>query len=141
MSPPWVTAAQFHASTASRSNTAGSLGTRLASPTARSLAWWVRLRAKWAALPVWAKWVLALYMIGFADGTADHVRWMTHGGIHAYASCYPQIPIQVFFVILVVADPLIVVLLGLVQREGIWLACTVTDAPAARTCPGSRRHE
>jgi hypothetical protein len=86
---------------------------------------WVRLRAKWAVLPVWAKWVLALYMIGFADGTADHVRWMTHGGIHAYASSYPQVPIQVFFVILVVADPLIVVLLGLVRREGIWLACAV----------------
>jgi hypothetical protein len=28
-------------------------------------------------------------MIGFADGTADDVRWMTHGGIHAYASPYP----------------------------------------------------
>jgi hypothetical protein len=86
---------------------------------------WVRLRAKWAVLPVWAKWVLALYMIGFADGTADNVRWMTNGGIHAYASSYPQVPIQVFFVILVVADPLIVVLLGLVRREGIWLACAV----------------
>jgi len=66
-----------------------------------------------------------LYMIGFADGTADHVRWMTHGGIRAYAPSYPQVPIQVFFVILVVADPLIVVLLGLVRRESIWLACAV----------------
>ena len=64
-------------------------------------------------------------MIGFADGTADHVRWMTHGGIRAYAPSYPQVPIQVFFVILVVADPLIVVLLGLVRRESIWLACAV----------------
>jgi hypothetical protein len=64
-------------------------------------------------------------MIGFADGTADHVRWMTHRGIHAYASSYPQVPIQVFFVILVVADPVIVVLLGFVRREGIRLACAV----------------
>jgi hypothetical protein len=64
-------------------------------------------------------------MIGFAGGTADHMRWMTRGGIHAYASSYPQVPIQVFFVILVVADPLVAVLLGLVRREGIWLACAV----------------
>jgi hypothetical protein len=64
-------------------------------------------------------------MIGFVEGTADHVRWMTHGGIHAYVSSYPQVSIQVFFVILVVVDPLVVVLLGLVRREGIWLACGV----------------
>jgi len=76
-------------------------------------------------LLVWARWVLGLYMTGFADGTADHVRWMTRGGIHAYAPSYPLVPIQVFFVILVVADPLIVVLLGLVRRDGIWLACAV----------------
>jgi hypothetical protein len=31
----------------------------------------------------------------------------------------------VFFVILVVLDPLVVVLLGLVRREGIWLATGV----------------
>jgi hypothetical protein len=56
---------------------------------------------------------------------ADHVRWMTHGGIHAYGSSYPQVWIQVFFVILVVVDPLVAVLLGMVRREGIWLACGV----------------
>jgi hypothetical protein len=33
------------------------------------------------------------------------------------ASTRPQVPIQVFFVILVLADPLIVVLLGLVRRR------------------------
>ena len=66
-----------------------------------------------------------MYLIGFADGTADHVRWMTHGGIHAYAPSYPQIAIQVFFVSLVVLDPLVVALVAFVRREGIWLAAAV----------------
>jgi hypothetical protein len=66
-----------------------------------------------------------VYLIGFADGTADHVRWMTHGGIHAYAPSYPQIAIQVFFVSLLVLDPLVVALVAFVRREGIWLAAAV----------------
>jgi magnesium-transporting ATPase (P-type) len=66
-----------------------------------------------------------VYLIGFADGTGDHVRWMTHGGIHAYASSYPQIAIQVFFVSLVILDPLAFVLVAFVRREGIWLAVVV----------------
>jgi hypothetical protein len=32
------------------------------------------LRSAWAALPGWARWVLAVYLIGFADGTAAHAR-------------------------------------------------------------------
>jgi len=85
----------------------------------------VHLRRALADLPRWARWVLAVYLIGFADGTADHVRWMTHGGIHAYAPSYPQIAIQVFFVSLVVLDPLVVALVAFVRREGIWLAAAV----------------
>jgi hypothetical protein len=76
-------------------------------------------------------------MIGFVEGTADHVRWMTHGGIHAYASSYPQVPIQVFFVILVVVDPLVAVLLGLLRREGIWLACGVIVLDVAANWVGN----
>jgi hypothetical protein len=33
-----------------------------------------RLRRAWAALPRWARWLLAVYLIGFADGTAAHAR-------------------------------------------------------------------
>ena len=76
-------------------------------------------------------------MIGFVEGAADHVRWMTHGGIHAYASSYPQVSIQVFFVILVVVDPLVVVLLGLLRREGIWLACGVIVLDVAANWVGN----
>jgi hypothetical protein len=66
-----------------------------------------------------------IYLVGFAEGTGDHVRWMTHGGIHAYAPSYPQIAIQVFFVSLVILDPLVVALVAFVRREGIWLAVAV----------------
>jgi hypothetical protein len=61
-------------------------------------------------------------MIGFVEGFADHVLWMTRGGIYAYAHDYPLVPIQVFFVSLIVVEPLTIVLLGFVRREGIWLA-------------------
>jgi hypothetical protein len=81
----------------------------------------VLLRRAWADVPRWARWVLVVYLIGFADGTADHVRWMTRGGIHAYASSYPPVAARVFFVSLVVLDPLVVVLVAFVRREGIWL--------------------
>jgi len=50
---------------------------------------------------------------------------MSHGGIHAYASPYPRIAIQVFFVSLVVLDPLVVALVAFARREGIWLAAVV----------------
>ena len=85
-----------------------------------------------------------MYLIGFVEGTADHVRWMTHGGIHAYASSYPPIAIQVFFVSLVVLDPLAVALVAFVRREGIWLAAAVMALDIAANWIGNwariRRH-
>jgi hypothetical protein len=78
----------------------------------------VAMRRRWAGLPPWTRWVLAVYLIGFADGTGDHVRWMTHGGIRAYA-VFRYVPIQVFMVALIVLDPLTVMLVGLVPRESV----------------------
>jgi hypothetical protein len=78
-----------------------------------------------------------VYLIGFADGTADHLRWMTHGGIHAYAPSYPQITIQVFFVSLVVLDPLVIALVSFVRREGIWLAAAVMALDVAANWIGN----
>jgi hypothetical protein len=83
------------------------------------------VRHRWARVPVWVRWVLAVYMIGFAEATGDHVVWMTHGGIHAYAQ-FGSILIQVFFVALIILDPLVVVLAGLVRREAVYLAVAVT---------------
>jgi hypothetical protein len=75
-----------------------------------------RLRRAWAGLPGWARWVLAVYLIGFAQGAGAHIRDLMRGGIHAY-SLLPQAWIQVFFVSLVLLDPLVVVLAGFVRRE------------------------
>jgi hypothetical protein len=83
--------------------------------------------------------VLALYMAGFAEGTGDHVRWMAHGGIHAYASSYPQGAYQVFFVSLIVLDPLVVVLAAAVRREAVWLACAVMVADIGANWAGNWR--
>ena len=82
------------------------------------------MRAAWARLPRWARWVLAVYLIGFADGTGAHVRDLARGGIHAYAAWGPA-PVQVFLIGLVILDPLVFVLLALAPPAGVWLACTV----------------
>ena len=83
---------------------------------------WVR--AAWAGLPLWARWVLAGYLIGFADGTGVHIRDLARGGIHVYAAWGP-VPVQVFLVGLVVLDPLVFVLVALARPAGVWLACAV----------------
>ena len=75
-------------------------------------------------MPWWARWVLAVYLVGFAQGAGAHIRDLVRGGIHAY-SAVPQVWIQVFFVSLVVVDLLVVVLAAFVRREGIWLAAGV----------------
>ena len=83
-----------------------------------------RLRSAWADVPRWARWVLAVYLVGFAQGTGAHIRDLVRGGIHAY-SAIPQAWIQVFFISLVAVDLLVVVLTGFVRRAGIWLAAGV----------------
>jgi hypothetical protein len=87
-------------------------------------------------LPGWARWVLAVYLIGFGQGTGAHIGDLVRGGIHAY-SLFPQAWIQVFFVSLVVLDPLVVVLAGLVRREGIWLAAGVMVLDVAANWTGN----
>ncbi|WP_328557918.1 hypothetical protein [Streptomyces sp. NBC_00358] len=89
------------------------------------------LRERWGANPLWARWVLAVYLVGLTEGTGSHVADLVRGGIHAYAA-FPQLPLQAFFVSLVLLDPLAAVLVGLVRREGIWLAnaVMVTDGSA-----------
>ena len=94
-----------------------------------------RLRRAWADLPGWARWVLAVYLIGFAQGTGAHVRDLVRGGIHAYSSV-PQAWIQVFFVGLVVLDPVVVVLVAVVRRAGVWLAASVMTLDVAANWVG-----
>ncbi|MEU6098334.1 hypothetical protein [Streptomyces sp. NPDC047079] len=82
------------------------------------------LRERWGGQPLWARWVLTVYLIGFLEGSCVHVLDLARDGIHAYAS-FPQAPLQVFFVSLAILDPLVAVLVGLVRREGVWLASAV----------------
>jgi hypothetical protein len=82
------------------------------------------MRRRWARLPRWSRWVLVVYLIGFTEGTGDHVWWMLHGGIHAYAG-FRYVPVQVFLVALIVLDPLVVLLTALACRAGVWLAVVV----------------
>lgn len=86
---------------------------------------------RWARLSAWARWALAVYVIGLVDGTADHVRWMAHGGIHAYAG-FGYVPVQVFLVLLIVLDPVAAVLCALARRAGVRLAVLIMalDVPA-----------
>lgn len=82
------------------------------------------LRKRWSGQPLWAKCVLAVYLIGFLEGSCVHILDLVRDGLHAYAS-FPQVPLQVFFVSLAILDPLVAVLVGFVRREGVWLASPV----------------
>ena len=86
-------------------------------------------RARWASQPVWARWVLGAYLAGFADGTGAHVRDLARGGLHAYA--FAPVTAQVFFVALVLLDPLVIVLVALARPAGVWLAAAVMAADIA----------
>lgn len=80
---------------------------------------------------MWARWVLAAYLIGFLEGSFVHILDLVRDGFHAYA-VFPQVPLQAFFVSLAVLDPLVALLVGFLRREGVWLASAVmvTDGVA-----------
>lgn len=80
-------------------------------------------REWWRGRPRWVRVVLAVYLIGFVEGTGAHLLDLSTRGIHAYASFAPVL--QAFCVSLVVLDPLVVVLVGCVRPTGIRLACAV----------------
>jgi hypothetical protein len=84
------------------------------------------VRARWARQPVWARWVLGIYLAGFADGTGAHIRDLSRHGLHAYA--FAPAAAQVFFVALVLLDPLVFVLVLLTRPAGAWLAAAVMAA-------------
>ncbi|MFJ6216834.1 hypothetical protein ACIQGZ_26420 [Streptomyces sp. NPDC092296] len=78
----------------------------------------------WGGLPGWARWVLAGYAVGFTEGTCAHLLDLLRGGVRVYAS-YAPLPAQVFFVGLVVLDPLVVALVLLGRPAAARLACGV----------------
>ncbi|MGB6455544.1 MAG: hypothetical protein WBH47_13795 [Streptosporangiaceae bacterium] len=89
----------------------------------------MRWRERWARLPMWARCVLGAYAAGFTDGTGAHVRDLARRGLNAYG--FAPAAVQVFFVSLVLLDPLVVVLIVRVCRAGVWLAGSVMAADMA----------
>jgi hypothetical protein len=87
------------------------------------------VRARWARQPIWARWVLGIYLAGFADGTGAHIRDLARHGLHAYA--FAPVAAQVFFVALVLLDPLVFALVLLTRPAGAWLAGAVMAADIA----------
>ncbi|MGN5377768.1 hypothetical protein ACQ4WX_08950 [Streptomyces lasalocidi] len=82
------------------------------------------IRGRWRALPRRARAALVLYAAGFLEGTGAHAADLARGGLHAYAGFGP-LPLQVFFVALIVLDPLAAVLILRVRPAGIRLATAV----------------
>ncbi|MFJ9416775.1 hypothetical protein ACIRPT_21640 [Streptomyces sp. NPDC101227] len=78
----------------------------------------------WRGRPRWARWVGAGYVLGFLEGTGAHLLDLVRGGLHAYASFGP-VPLQAFFVALVLLDPLVAVLVALARPLGVRLAVGV----------------
>jgi hypothetical protein len=86
---------------------------------------------RWGAQPVWVRCALVVYVVGFAVGTCAHVVDLVRGGFGVYASFGPVV-LQVFFISLVVLDPIVVVLVALARPSGVWLGLVVMamDVPA-----------
>ena len=80
--------------------------------------------------------MLAVYLAGFADGTAAHARDLARAGFHAYSG-FPQVPLRVFFISLVFLDPLVVVLTALVLPAGILLGSIVMVLDVAANTAGN----
>jgi hypothetical protein len=76
----------------------------------------VRWPSRWAGLPVWARWALAVYVIGFVEGTGSHLLDLATRGVHAYDRAVW--PTQVLWYSLVVLDAL-VVWLALLARPAV----------------------
>ncbi|MEU6439953.1 hypothetical protein [Streptomyces sp. NPDC047046] len=65
-----------------------------------------------------AGWCRAVYVVGFAEGTAAHVADLVRGGLGAYEK-FPYAPVRALFLALVVLDPLVVLLLLRAPARGI----------------------
>ncbi|KWT61292.1 hypothetical protein ADL21_14190 [Streptomyces albus subsp. albus] len=94
------------------------------------------LRQRWGRLPVRARWVTAVYAVGFAQGACAHLLDLIRGGIHAYAA-YPHMAFEVYFISLVVLDPLAALLVVRLRGAGVWLACGVMTTDVAANWAGN----
>ncbi|MFJ4189777.1 hypothetical protein [Kitasatospora sp. NPDC089509] len=76
--------------------------------------------------PRWARWVAAVYVIGFVEGTGAHLYDVLTGGLHAYRD-WP-LPSQLLFHALLVLDPLAAVLVARARPVGPLLGAAIMAA-------------
>ena len=83
----------------------------------------------WRALPRWASITLGVYVGAFLVGTVSHIVDFAQQGADVYATAPPAL--RLFFVALVVIDPVVVVLILRLRRSGVLLAVAVMVADVA----------
>ncbi len=59
---------------------------------------------RWGSRPTWARWLVAVYVVGFLEGTVAHAYFLVAGGPAAYS--YAPVPVQLLFHALLLLDPL-----------------------------------
>ncbi|MFV8184879.1 hypothetical protein [Streptomyces sp. AF1B] len=84
---------------------------------------------RWGTQPRWARWVAAIYVIGFVEGTVAHAYDVIRGGLHAYR--YWPLPSQLLFHALLVLDLLVAVWVALAHPTGPPLGATIMVADLA----------
>ncbi|MFE7889651.1 hypothetical protein [Streptomyces sp. NPDC057412] len=81
---------------------------------------------RWGTQPRWARWVVAIYVVGFVEGTGSHAYDVVRGGLHAYRD-WP-LPSQLLFHSLLVLDLLAAVLVVLAHPTGPPLGAAIMAA-------------
>ncbi|MGW2254721.1 hypothetical protein ACWCXH_31680 [Kitasatospora sp. NPDC001660] len=81
---------------------------------------------RWGTRPRWVRWVAAVYVIGFVEGSAVHAYDVIVGGLHAYRD-WP-LPSQLLFHALLVLDPLAAVWVARARPAGPVLGAAVMAA-------------
>ncbi|MFI7401571.1 hypothetical protein ACIBW9_14015 [Streptomyces sp. NPDC049541] len=78
---------------------------------------------RWGDRPVWVRWVAAVYVIGFLEGTGAHAYFLATGGLHTYGYAPPAV--QLLFHALLLLDPLVALLIVRARPSGPLLAAAV----------------
>lgn len=78
---------------------------------------------RWGDRPVWIRLTVAVYAVGFLEGTAAHGIFLVTGGLDAYD--YAPMPVQLLFHVLLLLDPLVALVIILARPGGPLLAAVV----------------
>ncbi|MFD7712711.1 hypothetical protein ACFV6E_42165 [Streptomyces sp. NPDC059785] len=84
---------------------------------------------RWRERAVWVRWVAAVQVLGFLEGTGAHAYFVLAGGRHAYDYASP--PVRLVLHALLLLDPLTALLLLGARASGALLAAVVMLADLA----------